>query len=70
METMKYHLLWYGIKPKYLVWNRHGEIDEVIDEHHFMDSVSSSNPMNDYHTTIIDVVDHFFNENYEYGGEC
>lgn len=48
------------------MWNRHGEIDEVIDEHHFMDSVSSSNPMNDYHTTITDVVDHFFNENYEY----
>ena len=66
METVKYHLLRYGFKLGYFVWHRHGEIDEVIYEHHYMDFASPSNPMNDYRTMVIDVVGHSFNQNYEY----
>ena len=66
METVKYHLLRYGYKPKYFVWNRNGEIEEVIYEHHCMDFVDPSNPMNDYHTMVIDDVGNSFNQNYEY----
>ena len=25
METVKYHLLRYGFKPEYFMWNRHGK---------------------------------------------
>ena len=60
---MKYHLLRHGFKAKYIVWNMHGEIDEVIYEHHSMDSTGSSNPVNDYHTIVIDDVGHSFNQN-------
>ena len=66
MEIVKYHLLRYGFKPKYFVWNRHGETDEVIYEDHCMDSFGPSNPMNDYHTMVIDVAGDSFNKNYEY----
>ena len=66
METMQYHLLRYGFKPEYFVWNRHGETDEVIYEHHCMDFVGPSNIMNYYYTMVIDDVGHSFNQNYEY----
>ena len=38
----------------------------MIYEHHCMDSAGPSNPMNDYHTMVIDVVGYSFNKNYEY----
>ena len=63
METVKYHMLRYGFKPEDFVWNMHGETDEVIYEHHCMDSASPSNPMNDYHTMVIDATGHSFNQN-------
>ena len=31
-----------------------------------MDSTGPSNPMNDYHTMVIDAAGHSFNQNYEY----
>ena len=31
-----------------------------------MDSFGPSNPMNDYHTMVIDAVGYSFNQNYEY----
>ena len=62
METVKYHLLRYGFKPEYFVWKKHGETDEVIYEHHCMDSVDPYNPMNDYHTMIIDAIGHSSNQ--------
>ena len=46
------------------MWNRHGETDEVIYE--CMDYADPSNPMNDCHTIVTDVVGHSFNQNYEY----
>ena len=66
METVRYHLLRYCFKLEYFVWNRHGETDEVIYEHHCMDYVGPSNPMNDYHTMAIDAAGYSFNQNYEY----
>ena len=38
----------------------------MIYEHHYMDSTGPSNPMNDYHTMVIDATGNSFNKNYEY----
>ena len=65
-ETVKYHLLRHGFKAEYIVWNRHGETNNVIYEHHSMDSAGPSNPMNDYDTMVIDSAGHSFDQNYEY----
>ena len=65
-ETVKYHLLRHAFKAEYIVWNRHGETNNVIYEHHSMDSAGPSNPMNDYHTMVIDAAGHSFDQNYEY----
>ena len=65
-ETMKYHLLRHGFKAEYIVWNRHGETNNVIYEHHSMDSSGPSNPMNDYHTMVTNAAGHSFDQNYEY----
>ena len=48
-----------------ILWNRHGETYEVIYDHHCMNFACSSNPMNDYHTMVIDAAGYSFNQNYE-----